>query len=164
MFPFQWKMVCSEVFDHTSVIQFLEVFLSHKTGKKIEEPNISVWRRTICGDLTSAFQPYWGEKIEMPPFVSRDSFLEQIHNARFKKPPTPSQALTKEQVEQVRKNPLTSPLLPVQEKGVRRAHPLPYQLAVEGGLAPDKTRFTVRFEGWSVWAKRVQFTPGTGEG
>ena len=33
--------VNSEVFDHTSSIQFLEKFLSHKFGKKIEEPNIS---------------------------------------------------------------------------------------------------------------------------
>ena len=41
--------VCSQVFDHTSVIQFLE----HVTG--VPEPNISAWRRQVCGDLTSAF-------------------------------------------------------------------------------------------------------------
>jgi phospholipase C len=41
--------VCSEVFDHTSVIQFLERW----TG--VAEPNISAWRRAVCGDLTSAF-------------------------------------------------------------------------------------------------------------
>jgi phospholipase C len=41
--------VCSEVFDHTSVIRFLEVL----TG--VTEPNISTWRRQVCGDLTSAF-------------------------------------------------------------------------------------------------------------
>ena len=28
-------VVCSQVFDHTSVLQFLEKFLSHKTGKQI---------------------------------------------------------------------------------------------------------------------------------
>ena len=50
--------VCSQVFDHTSVLQFLEKFLTHKTGKKVEEPNISRWRRTVCGDLTSAFQSF----------------------------------------------------------------------------------------------------------
>ena len=38
-----------EVSDHTSVIRFLERW----TG--VEEPNISTWRRTVCGDLTSAF-------------------------------------------------------------------------------------------------------------
>jgi phospholipase C len=50
--------VCSEVFDHTSVIQFLETWLTAK-GKQPKEaplfPNISSWRRAIAGDLTSAF-------------------------------------------------------------------------------------------------------------
>jgi phospholipase C len=41
--------VCSETFDHTSVIRFLERW----TG--VREPNISPWRRTVAGDLTSAF-------------------------------------------------------------------------------------------------------------
>ena len=41
--------VNSQVFDHTSVIRFLEAW----TG--VREPNISGWRRTACGDLTSAF-------------------------------------------------------------------------------------------------------------
>jgi len=40
--------VCSQVFDHTSVIRFLENW----TG--VKEPNISAWRRQVCGDLTSA--------------------------------------------------------------------------------------------------------------
>ena len=37
--------VCSEVFDHTSILRLLEKF----TG--VQEPNISAWRRSICGDL-----------------------------------------------------------------------------------------------------------------
>src|SRR5439155_5398391 len=41
--------VCSQVFDHSSIIRFLEKW----TG--VLEPNISPWRRLICGDLTSAF-------------------------------------------------------------------------------------------------------------
>ena len=41
--------VCSEIFDHTSVLRFLEKW----TG--VQEPNISTWRRRVCGDLTSAF-------------------------------------------------------------------------------------------------------------
>lgn len=39
----------SQVFDHTSVIRFLE------TRFGVMEPNISEWRRTVCGDLISAF-------------------------------------------------------------------------------------------------------------
>ncbi|TAM10902.1 MAG: phospholipase [Rhodanobacter sp.] len=42
--------VCSERFDHTSVLRFLEKW----TG--VEEPNISAWRRETFGDLTSAFR------------------------------------------------------------------------------------------------------------
>jgi phospholipase C len=41
--------VCSQVFDHTSLLRFLETW----TG--VAEPNISSWRRQVCGDLTSAF-------------------------------------------------------------------------------------------------------------
>src|ERR1700761_622607 len=49
--------VCSEVFDHTSSLQFLETFIQKKYGKDVKEENITQWRRTICGDLTSAFRP-----------------------------------------------------------------------------------------------------------
>ena len=42
--------MCSEPFDHTSVLQFLEKF----TG--VREPNISDLRRQTFGDLTSAFR------------------------------------------------------------------------------------------------------------
>src|SRR6202034_3818592 len=41
--------VCSQVFDHTSVIRFIEARFG------VAEPNITPWRRAVCGDLTSAF-------------------------------------------------------------------------------------------------------------
>ena len=41
--------VCSQTFDHTSVLQFVERWSG------VTEPNISAWRRQVCGDLTSAF-------------------------------------------------------------------------------------------------------------
>lgn len=41
--------VNSQVFDHTSVIRFLE------TWSGVADKNISAWRRSICGDLTSCF-------------------------------------------------------------------------------------------------------------
>jgi len=40
--------VCSDVFDHTSLLRFLE------TRFGVEVPNLSAWRRATCGDLTSA--------------------------------------------------------------------------------------------------------------
>jgi phospholipase C len=42
--------VCSQPFDHTSVLRFLEKL----TG--VKETNISEWRRATFGDLTSAFR------------------------------------------------------------------------------------------------------------
>jgi phospholipase C len=41
--------VCSQVFDHTSTLKFLE----KRFG--VQEPNISDWRRAVSGDLTSCF-------------------------------------------------------------------------------------------------------------
>jgi len=52
--------VCSEPFDHTSVLQFLEKF----TG--VTEPNITDWRRQTFGDLTSAFR-FNDRKAQNPP-------------------------------------------------------------------------------------------------
>ncbi|MEV6863846.1 phosphocholine-specific phospholipase C [Streptosporangium subroseum] len=41
--------VCSQTFDHSSTVRFLETWLG------IKAPDISAWRRTVAGDLTSAF-------------------------------------------------------------------------------------------------------------
>ena len=46
--------VSSEVFDHTSLIQFIEQRFAHEHPELIE-PNITPWRRAVSGDLTSAF-------------------------------------------------------------------------------------------------------------
>jgi phospholipase C len=48
--------VCSELFDHTSVLQFLEIF----TG--VHEPNITDWRRRTFGDMMSPFRFGHAEK------------------------------------------------------------------------------------------------------
>ncbi|MFB8025732.1 MULTISPECIES: phosphocholine-specific phospholipase C [unclassified Streptomyces] len=91
--------VCSEVFDHTSVIRFLERW----TG--VKEPNIGDWRRRVTGDLTSAFdfsrarrQPEAEPVAAIPPFGGRWQ----------PKPPAVQR-------------------MPVQEPGRRPARPLPYQ-------------------------------------
>lgn len=135
--------VCSEVFDHTSVIQFLEKFTSHKAGKKIEETNISAWRRNICGDLTSTFKPYDGQKIPLPTFVKRDEFVEGIHKAKFKALPNGYKSLTADEVAKINQDPASSPYMPQQEKGTRPACPLPYQLYADGNLNPDKKSFDI---------------------
>lgn len=47
--------VCSELFDHTSVIQFIETRFGAAGNASLFETNISPWRRAVTGDLTSAF-------------------------------------------------------------------------------------------------------------
>ncbi|MCW3024988.1 MAG: Phospholipase [Solirubrobacterales bacterium] len=42
-------LVCSNTFDHTSLLRFLET----RFGPEV--PNLSAWRRSVTGDLTSAF-------------------------------------------------------------------------------------------------------------
>jgi phospholipase C len=42
--------VCSDVFDHTSQMRFLEARFG------VKAPNISAWRRSVTGDLTSTVQ------------------------------------------------------------------------------------------------------------
>ncbi len=137
--------VCSQVIDHTSVLQFLETLLTHKTGRKLEETNITHWRRTICGDLTSAFQSGADAKAGLTDFLLRDAVIEGIHRAQYKKVPAGFHALSDKEIEQVRKKPGDS-ALPKQEPGTRRSSPLPYQLSVDGALDKERTRFVVRFD------------------
>jgi phospholipase C len=125
--------VCSEVFDHTSSLQFLETFLAHKTGKRIVEPNITNWRRTVCGDLTSVFRPYKGERVGQPAFIDKTAFMEQVNEARYKDLPKGFRPLTPEELAQAKTGGRLS-LLPEQEKGVRPACALPYELYVDGAF------------------------------
>ncbi len=137
--------VCSQVFDHTSILQFLEKMLSNKTGKKIEETNISAWRRTVCGDLTSVFKPYNGEKLIAPSSVAKEPFYESIHKAQFKKDPSGYKRLTEEEIKQINKKSSSLSLMPRQEKGIRSACALPYQLYADGKINADKKTFDIKF-------------------
>lgn len=137
--------VCSQVFDHTSPLQFLEKFLSHKTGRKIVEPNISSWRRAVCGDLSSVFRSYEGEKIPLPAYLSKNSALEGIHRAKLKPLPAGFRRLTQTEVEEINRAPRSTKLLPRQEKGTRPSCPLPYQLYADGNLSDDKKSFRIEF-------------------
>ncbi|MER6119117.1 phospholipase C, phosphocholine-specific [Streptomyces sp. NPDC001743] len=91
--------VCSEVFDHTSVIRFLERW----TG--VEEPNIGDWRRTVTGDLTSAFDFSRGRRR---PEVEQPGTIPPFSGRWSPRPPLVQH-------------------MPVQEPGVRPARALPYQ-------------------------------------
>jgi phospholipase C len=60
--------VNSEVFDHTSVIRFLE------TRFGVHEPNITPWRRSVCGDLTSMFD-FQRPNAARVPELARDAYI-----------------------------------------------------------------------------------------
>jgi phospholipase C len=138
--------VCSQVFDHTSPIRLVETLLTHKLGREIKETNISQWRRVVCGDLTSVFQSAADSADSALSHAARGPFIQGIHKAQFQQLPSGYNELTDDDLKSIRENPWASPLRPRQEPGVRRSCPLPYELAVEGQLSHDRSRFVVRFE------------------
>ena len=138
--------VNSQVFDHTSTLQFLETFLNKKFGKNIKETNITQWRRTVCGDLTSTFQSYEKENKIGLPFLKIDPFVETIHKAKFKNVPSNYKALSAAEIALLNQHPQRSPYMPQQEKGVRPASVIPYELYADGNTNNDKTAFTVTLQ------------------
>jgi len=120
--------VCSQVFDHTSTLRFLETFINHKFKKTIREDNISAWRRAICGDLTAAFVPADNPSDHHDlPFIKRDAYLGGIHQAQFRKVPQGFRNLGPDDLTKAAVRPWDLPDMPRQEPGVKTALPLPYE-------------------------------------
>jgi len=121
--------VNSQVFDHTSVLRFLELRFG------VAEPNISPWRRAVCGDLTSAFD------FEVSEAERRDvSWLRMLPDTReYRGHSDASCALPKP-------SPRQPPAMPRQEPGTRPARALPYDLDVTDSRSDDglTLRFTNR--------------------
>jgi phospholipase C len=120
--------VCSEVFDHTSILRFLE----RRFG--VAEPNISPWRRTVCGDLTSMFD--FAHPDPVPPGgLSAGGHRSWLDRADLLCRNRQSVPLPRTQT------------LPAQEGGAsggtRPARALPYRLAVGG--ACDADSFKIAF-------------------
>ena len=103
--------VNSQVFDHTSIIQFME----RRFG--VHESNISPWRRAVCGDLTTAFD-FGKAGAGVPPLPSTGGYT----------PPD-----RKRHPDYVPQRPGT-PSLPKQEPGLRPARPIPYDLAADATI------------------------------
>lgn len=99
--------VNSQVFDHTSVLRFLETW----TG--IKETNISAWRRAICGDLTSCFD--FSHAVTSIPALPDTTALRADADRTQSKLPKSTTPAVGEQV------------VPVQDPGTAPARPLPYQ-------------------------------------
>ncbi len=131
--------VNSEVCDHTSNLRLLEQWITHKFKVDIRETNISSWRRTISGDLTSAFRPWNGEAIPTPTFLDQRTWMETIHQARIKPVPDPGKPLTQDEIDVAQNQPQQSKRLAQQEPGTRPACALPYDVIADGALNSART-------------------------
>ncbi|MEU1116631.1 MULTISPECIES: phosphocholine-specific phospholipase C [unclassified Streptomyces] len=116
--------VNSEVFDHTSIIRFME----RRFG--VKEPNISPWRRAICGDLTSAFD-----------FAGKDTDPAKLPDTAAYEPPD------KERHDDYVPKAPANPALPKQESGSRPARALPYAPVVDGAVDAGTGKITLTFGG-----------------
>jgi phospholipase C len=153
--------VCSEVFDHTSVLRFLETFLSRKTGSRVHEPNINRWRRTVCGDLTSAFRAADNSAPKLQP-LEREQFLAQIHRAQFAEIPSGFRELGESEVGSLRRDAARSPLLPSQEPGTRPSCPLPYELFASLTLNDARDELILKLEARNaLFGERAAGSPFT---
>lgn len=154
--------VNSQVFDHTSTLQFLEGFLNKKFELKISEDNISAWRRAVCGDLSSTFTAYRPQGKEKDYVLNRNAFVERIYNAQFKQEPAAFRELSTLEVERLREDPFAMGIMPVQEKGVRPSCAIPYQLYADGNLSADKGHFDIVLHaGKEVFGDRSAGSPFT---
>ena len=122
--------VNSQVFDHTSVLRFLE------TRFGIAAPNISAWRRAVTGDLTSIFD--FTQNGSLQHF--RDGLNGMKRADKQCKLPPPK---------------YLSEDMPRQEKGGRPARALPYDLHADGQAMADGFQLTFRNRGAAGAAFRV---------
>jgi phospholipase C len=151
--------VNSQLFDHTSTLMFLENFIEKKFGKTVREENISAWRRTVAGDLTSVFRPCQGKEPHLD-YLNRDKFVIGIEQARFKEMPSNYRRLDGAQIKEINQGPQHSQFTSHQEPGTRPACALPYELYAEGGLTSDGSNFELRLTaGDSIHGRRAAGAP-----
>lgn len=117
--------VNSQVFDHTSVIRFLE------TRFGVMEPNISPWRREVCGDLLSCFD-FKTPNAAFPKTLPETKVVAARAAALPGRttPPTPVDIAA-----------------PVQARGVRPSRALPYRLAVDEAREDGAIRLSFHNQG-----------------
>jgi phospholipase C len=117
--------VNSEVFDHTSLIRFIQARFGPIT---LSEKNITAWRAAVAGDLTSAFN-----------FVHCSAVDTTMPRIAYQAPKDigrqPSYAPT----------PPAQQTMPFQETATRRACALPYSVNTYGDVDSTAGVFTIRF-------------------
>ncbi|WP_033294064.1 phosphocholine-specific phospholipase C [Amycolatopsis jejuensis] len=128
--------VCSETFDHTSIVRFLEKRF------RVQEPNISPWRRAVCGDLTSAFD-----------FRRTDRGVPELPDTACYVPPD-----NKRHPDYVPAVPAKQ-ALPPQERGLRPARALAYDLGADAVVTGSALQVTFASRG-GIGAGFHVTTPG----
>ena len=120
--------VNSQVFDHTSVIRFLEArFAQDHPG--LFESNITPWRRAVVGDLTSAldFSRPGTRQARLP---STAAYMPTVFERQSDYPVAAPVATA----------------MPHQESGVRPARALPYDLDAVGRADTSDGSFQIDFD------------------
>jgi phospholipase C len=116
--------VCSQTFDHTSIIQFME----RRFG--VVEPNITPWRRAVAGDLTAAFD-FGTARPAVAPLPSTAGYQPPDDDRHPSYVPIPP----------------ADPALPRQEPGIRPSRALGYQLTADAALSGSQLELTLRNRG-----------------
>jgi phospholipase C len=116
--------VDSEVFDHTSVLRFIEARFG------VEATNITPWRRAVCGDLTSAFDFADPDNSAFfPDFPATTALADRARSlVDTSTPPSPE-----------------LPELPSQAAGPRPSRALPYELHVTAKSAAEDQLIQLTF-------------------
>ncbi len=137
--------VNSEVFDHTSLIRFIESrFGAQYPG--IVENNITPWRRAVSGDLTSAFNftsPN-DSKVQLPSTIAYVP-PDDLRHPDYKPTPPAIQAM------------------PVQEPGTRPARAVPYELHASSQINPTEGVVTIYLGNTGKSAGVYQIYSGKGQ-
>jgi len=117
--------VNSQVFDHTSLIRFIQA----RFGSLLpNETNITPWRAAVAGDLTSAFR--FAQSAVAPVLMSGTASYAPKDTVRHPDySPTPPEQQS----------------LPVQEAGTRNACGLPYSIDAYGDADSSASVFRIRF-------------------
>ncbi|MFJ3903730.1 phosphocholine-specific phospholipase C [Streptomyces sp. NPDC090025] len=131
-------VVDSTVLDHTSVIRFLE----RRFG--VHEPNISAWRRSVAGDLTSVFD-FSGEDIVWPELPDTSGNVAKADAAVGR----PSIAVPSPQ------------FFPRQQRGTRPARPVPYALSLRAKVRDGRVELDLRNRGRQAAVFQVYGEPGS---
>jgi phospholipase C len=137
--------VNSELFDHTSLIRFIERrFGSQYPG--LMENNITDWRRAVIGDLTSAFN-FISPNDRKVPLPSTVAYIPPDNTRHPDYVPVPP-------VHQA---------LPVQESGVRPARAVPYELHVRASADFTDGLLKIHFGNTGKVAAVYQVYSGDGQ-